>query len=78
MLFRAYQCSQLTLAGPFALGHGREVIGFGRELLGHWTPLASSFPSSCVGSKSARQPSLASNQPPGNLSDTHSGEVGLK
>ena len=33
MLPRAYRCSQLTLAGPFALGHGREVIGFGREHL---------------------------------------------
>ena len=60
MLFRAYQCSQLTLAGPFALGHGREVIGFAREHLDIGHLLASSFPSSCVGSKSAGSPSLAS------------------
>lgn len=72
MLFRAYQCSQLTLAGPFALGHGREMIGFGREHLdiGHLWRLASPVLALAANPQAAL---IGLHQPPGNLSDTHSG-----
>lgn len=60
MLFRAYQCSQLILAGPFALGHGPGSDWFRKEHLdiGHLWRLAS--PVLALAANPPGQPSLDS------------------